>query len=58
MTISNLNDSNIFDEIRELWSEKYIFSNGSNSDNVKWYNEVIAKKGNCNCLDYGMLISP
>ncbi len=57
MTISSLNDSNIYDEIRTLWSERYIFSNGPNSGNVKWYNEVIAQKGNCNCLDYGMFVA-
>ena len=35
MTISSINDTNVYDEIKKLWSEKYIFSDGKGSDNVK-----------------------
>ena len=44
MTISSFNDTNVYDEIKKLWSEKYIFSDGKGSENVKWYGEVVAKK--------------
>lgn len=57
MTISSFNDTNVYDEIKKLWSEKYIFSDGKGSDNVKWYGEVVAKKGHCNCPDYGMFVA-
>ncbi len=29
------NDTNVYDEIKKLWSEKYSFNGGENSDNLK-----------------------
>lgn len=57
MTVSSFNDTNVYEEIRKLWIEKYIFSDGENADNVKWHRDVIAKRGHCNCLDYGLFVT-
>lgn len=47
----------VFQEVANIWSDKFSFVDRKNSDQLRWYDWMNRNKGKGNCPDYAMYIA-
>lgn len=47
----------IFQEVANIWSNKFLFIDDNNSDSLHWYDWMNRNKGKGNCYDYAMYVA-